>query len=1000
MARTAGLGALVALVVAFVASGVAGAQDLQDLLGRPVARVRYDPPVPGRDAERDAAIRPGTRITRGIVRAAVERLWRTKRFSDVRVHIEDADSGAVEVVVETRPLFRYAGLRITGAETIGREEIERLIGYRPDGEVWREDLPELAAAVRTGYAERGYTRARVEATLSQGDEPDQTVLELRIREGRPLRVSVVWLDGILGLPRWRLYDALDFEPGDVWDQVLLRDRLEGLLALYRDRGYRAASFGQPVVTPEGSRVAVRVPVDPGEEFDIGFSGNRSVDDDELREALELDEGERLEDAGLEESRKRLERFYRLHGFLHATVALDSRGLAVRGQPVRRIVYRISEGRQMRVVSIRFAGARHFSESFLREQLWSFLEEDVPVPGVFQPVDVDALDVVGVSGGVPEEIPRARTRSPLRVAARTVYEPQTYEEAREHIVELYKQAGYLGIEVGHASIREEENHIAVRFAVTEGVQTLVSEVVFEGNRTVASGELVEIVGIEREAPLSYAAIDVARDRLAERLQEEGLLYATAEPEVDFSETRERARVRYVVDEGPLVRVARVVLRGNERTRGALIRARVALRAGEPYRPSLARRTQERLLDLGVFQAVTVEPEAKDVPEADKVVVVTVVEQLPQRMELRGGFSTGQGARGAFEYRYRNLFGWALAFHARVELGYQVFFFDPQAEDNFRRLPLGRQLERRISTGLSLPHTPGWGGLASGFELALVRENERDFGYDKTSGFFAFSTTTVRRFAPLLEVGVEANDFEYFEGTGLRGLLEANPQFARILRAPEGKTSIGVVRPSASYDLRDNPFAPTKGAFGSLTTEYVQSFAQDRFPSEFVRLSTLLSGYVPIERRVILAVSGRAGRIFHIDADSQTYPDRRFYVGGFDTVRGFLEDTMVPEDLAREARDDPDLAALALPGGDAFATARSELRFPIGAGFQLGVFFDAGNVWSRAENVVDQFVLRTSAGAGLRYQTPVGPLAFDYGLNLAPRAWVDEDSGAFHFSIGVF
>jgi outer membrane protein insertion porin family len=78
-------------------------------------------------------------------------------------------------------------------------------------------------------------------------------------------------------------------------------------------------------------------------------------------------------------------------------------------------------------------------------------------------------------------------------------------------------------------------------------------------------------------------------------------------------------------------------------------------------------------------------------------------------------------------------------------------------------------------------------------------------------------------------------------------------------------------------------------------------------------------------------------------------------------------------------------------------RAELRVPLTDTFQAGLFLDAGNVWT-GDASVDLSVLRYALGAGLRIGTPIGPIAFDYGVNMNRRLW--EDFGAFHFSIGLF
>jgi len=156
-----------------------------------------------------------------------------------------------------------------------------------------------------------------------------------------------------------------------------------------------------------------------------------------------------------------------------------------------------------------------------------------------------------------------------------------------------------------------------------------------------------------------------------------------------------------------------------------------------------------------------------------------------------------------------------------------------------------------------------------------------------------------------------------------------------------------------------------------------------------------------------VSGRIGRIVHLDSRSETYQNRRFFMGGTDTIRGFPEESLIPQDLAEEAKrqseDNPTAVPLPVnPGGDAFVTMRGELRFPIFGGVAGGLFVDTGNLWSSADNAFSPFVLRYAVGAGVRYITPVGALALDYGLNLEPRRYgaIDEPSGALHFSVGLF
>jgi len=83
-------------------------------------------------------------------------------------------------------------------------------------------------------------------------------------------------------------------------------------------------------------------------------------------------------------------------------------------------------------------------------------------------------------------------------------------------------------------------------------------------------------------------------------------------------------------------------------------------------------------------------------------------------------------------------------------------------------------------------------------------------------------------------------------------------------------------------------------------------------------------------------------------------------------------------------------------------RTELRVPVNDLFGIGIFLDMGNLWVEPK-AIDLTELHYAVGAGVRIGTPIGPLALDYGINLdspTRKAALDEDFGAFHFSIGLF
>src|SRR5690606_17251009 len=132
-----------------------------------------------------------------------------------------------------------------------------------------------------------------------------------------------------------------------------------------------------------------------------------------------------------------------------------------------------------------------------------------------------------------------------------------------------------------------------------------------------------------------------------------------------------------------------------------------------------------------------------------------------------------------------------------------------------------------------------------------------------------------------------------------------------------------------------------------------------------------GYVPISRSgMTFAMTLRGGLIQHLTSISRTYPDRLFFMGGVDTLRGYPQFSLVPQDLAEQVLDQEDdltIREVVLRGGDIFINPRAEVRIPLGGSVHTAIFVDAGNLWAdRSE--FDPTVLRYTAGTGLRIETP--------------------------------
>ncbi|MFW6066789.1 MAG: POTRA domain-containing protein [Myxococcota bacterium] len=989
-----------------LASATAHAEVPPRLRGEPVVEVRIEGAAEGLTPAREIGIPLGAPVSRKLLRSAIRRLLDSGDWADVQIDLVPAANG-VRVVAHLVPRLVVARLEILGNDAIGDTELGRMVGLRQEEELRREQLPELVRTVEEAYAERGYTRASVRVQIWDTDDPARKVVRFRIEEGAPMRITSLRFEGEAPPPGSRARTAIGLDLGDVLDERKVREAVRRGESRLREGGWLEAQLGPVRYERHGTGMAVVVPSRVGPRYRLAVAGTAPLDPKKVIEAMRLDEERLAGKANLQAMRERIVDLYRRHGFHDAQAKVRT---AADAKPsTARLVVVVEPGKPLEVVRVAFPGARHFDVPFLRSQVFSFLEEDLGSDSILEPVDSHTVDELGFGGrsrGRSREVPK-----PLEVEPSQVYYEPTYERAVEHLRELYESEGFLDAKVGPERLERTEGHRAfVVVPVVEGPRTLLHQVELRGNRELSSRALLRATELARGKPFSHLALERARQEIQGLYQDRGYFYARVDTDVKYSEDRTRAHVRFQIVERYPVRIGEIIVEGAEHTDEDLILDLVSLRSGDLYRPAAAREAQKRLMKLGIFNSVTVGPQHPELAERVKGVVVTVTERSTQYIDFSAGVSTGEGVRGGFEYGYRNLFGHAVGLSLRVQLGHQFFFLDENLAQQYDRLSLAGRLERLVTLGMTIPHIHRLPNVTASANLYHQRDNERGFGLDKNGVNVTFSYRPLDWLTLTLSEDLENNDLELLLDTDYEDFLAQTDdrRLQRLLRVPEGRSTLVATRGTASFDFRDSPFVPTRGVYLSGTLEWARTLRtqsvdvgdmQETFFSNHLRVSLNGTGYVPVAGDVVLAAQVRYGRVIHLSSRSETYPNRRYFLGGADTLRGYREDALIPQDLANEivrtslGPDD------VLRGGDTFLLVRGELRFPIAGDVHGGVFADMGNLWKQADQL-DVLALRPTAGVGLRIATPVGPIAFDYGILILRREELEERFGAFHFSIGVY
>jgi outer membrane protein insertion porin family len=1058
------------------------------------------------------SLRPGDLLTPAGTRALLGELLRTGRFARGRVTAQPDGGGAVVTArLVPRKLIDRMQVDLHGAR-LDVDELLRSADLAEGGEIVGADLDAVIESLERNFALHGYPAAKARIQMRDTDDAMRTLVLLDLAPGAPRFIGDRSFYVFGASPEAVAPVTKSYAVGvkDRADEPVIDQADRALEQSLRAKGWFSANVSHDlvwVVSPRGGgQITLRVRIDAGALLLPRFDGNEHYDSDILAAALGLDAETDRSPAHLAD---KVRAFYEKRGFLDVEVRVELRGDE---EPVKLLFFHVDEHARVRVVSrsypcLKLEAIKNLSSGGPRSpaaigtEIDSFLEDELPGSDLFVDPDPRGVSATIVSGPAGKGTPAV----PLDLRPDATYVADTYERAVEHVQELYRNEGFLHAEVGpiglvraHCDPRappgrcvpiperapaetceydpsglplptqplpasltcraDPAHHIECAQAidlvipVRLGPRTRLWDVAFTGVKVMSEKDVSEAAEVPLGDPVSTVKLEDARRRIVDWYKELGYYYVDVKYALEPSADNTRARVRFDVSEGDQVIVRSIVIRGLEVTRDSVVRRRVALQVGQPFRASDVRHTQERIATLGVFSSIQVGLSEPYVPQASKDVMVELVERPGHYIELSPGFSTGEGVRGTLEYDERNIFGYAIGATFRTQLSYLPDFLilDPQVEANYQQVQ--DRLARRITLSGVFPDV-GLGPLVRAQADAIyVRDLERDFTLDKVSGSGTLVYRPGREFQVSLGQSVEDNDVHLFQFNSVSAYLACNGQgnsaLASLLRVPDGESFVVAQRLGVAWDRRDNAFNAYRGTYVYLGGELVNSFPEGaaikantgnvsaencpninvaeapppapQAAAHFVRLTQTFAGYVPLFKNVSFAAELRLGENVKtascqyttpVDPANPpqpycTYPDRLFYMGGVDSMRGWLQDTFMPQELVNQIAANPGLCTssstnclIPLRGGNLMINPRAELRFPIRAPINAAIFADFGNLYLDPAYLFEHpFSLRADVGAGVRVETPVGPLVFDYGINVTRRPY--EDFGAFHFAIGLF
>ncbi len=1006
---------------------------LDPSLQGPVVSVRIEPPLAGESPWTRTGLSPGAPFSAAAAREALRVALASGTFAEARVSARAAPGG-VALVVRGERRYRLRSVALVGVSRRSLDEVQQDLSLRSNTFVTEASVAVALRRVEASYRDAGFPRVRAIPSWRETDDPGTRVLRVEVEEGEPVRVAATRIEGAPEGLAEGLRTALAMPVGAIADPRRARAAVDPLREALRRAGYLQAQVEVTQIeptTPGETRVDIQVTVTPGPHYRVVWQGVRSFDTAALTAALHLDEERNFDGATLSAVLSRVREYYHRRGFLDAT----AQAATVPEGPGRQALrITVREGLQAFVGAVTFPGARAFTARDLLGTVTGYLEGELPASP--RPFTTGRLD-------------RAHT-----------YTLEAWTEAARRIVLRYQERGYLDARVAAPVLRRvpdprgsrwvppadgvgspweapRPDALTVELRVTEGAQTFVEELVFEGNRAQASATLARVGALTLGVPLSHRAVDESRVRLTEHYRELGYAFAQVELEVDRSPDHTRARVRVQVREGPRVRIGSIVIRNVGSTPDGVVRTRLTLQEGGWYTQSALRTSQRRLSELGIFSGVNISLEDPELEAPIKTVVVQLTERPPQSLELRGGFTTGQGLRAGFEYQHLNVLDRAVSFTLRAQGGMLIPIpgltpeFPPEAQPTASQL-----LNWRVTASVGVGYVPflgyGWG---SALDVSTVRVLQPPFYALTTNGI---GVSILNRSLPgtafTFTGEIQNVNTTLFGAASIEGLiagfvdrcLQSNPSVSscttqrdtlrqQLLRTKDGDSLLGALRLGAALDRRDSAFNPTQGYYLGATAELLRVLSVSEEDRNLARTTLHLSARATRYTRIgtggmVLVTSLRMGRNFTLfGTEPNTHPSRLFWLGGADSMRGWLQNQMIPQDVADSAltlsQNDRDRRLLGANGSEFFWNVVIDLRVPLGVCvtsgvcLALGLFVDVGNLWSRPPGLEDLVRARFSPGFGLRTTSPFGIISLDVGFNPLYRAYIQEQFWALQFSLGT-
>ena len=540
-----------------------------------------------------------------------------------------------------------------------------------------------------------------------------------------------------------------------------------------------------------------------------------------------------------------------------------------------------------------------------------------------------------------------------------YDPDRLAYDQEQIRRFYLSQGYADFRLlsAVAELSNDRQNFFITFTLEEGERYKVGNVSIDSklhnfDASVLNDQLTPISkGDWYDADLVQKVVDGLTDKLGD-LQ---YAFVTVRPDVQRNREAKTVDIVFQVNETPKVYVERINVTGNVRTQDKVLRREMLLVEGDPFNKSKLARSEQKIRDLDFFETVNVEAKPGSAPDKS-VIDIDVAEKSTGELSIGAGFSTSDGPLADLRIRERNLLGKGQDLLFATTIAGKRTEFDASFTEPYF-------LDRDMSAGVDA------------FHITRDLQDESSFDQKRTGGGLRFGYPLSEHWRQNWRYHIENNE-----------ITNVQSDASRFIRDQEGQRLTSAVGQRLEYDTRDSEIFPTEGWMAWLDAE-VAGLGGD---AKYVSGKTGASYYYPVADHWTLNALGEVGAITGY-SDTDVEINERYFIGG-SSLRGFSKSGIGPRDA---------MTGDAL-GGNYFYRGSLETSFPIGLPEEMGIlghgFTDFGSLWDLDDSgtgILDEGSVRASAGIGLSWRSPFGPLRIDLAEPYLKEDFDDKEFFRFNF-----